>query len=991
MIKNQLYPFIEKYINEYLFGFTKEQLNIGVMNGQIQLDNLIIRPDSTNQKLNELDLPIWLKAGMIKKIHIGCSIMNFLGEKPLEITINEIDMIISPSFKWINRNISSYIVELENHIREMYDPIDNNSSDIFKRKINFFDSTVYLKMKKSLIKIFNDETFFSRIIVNIYNKVLRFFYKKSYLIKLTMKNINIRFEDDTFNFYGNIVFGLKINMFEFNLSIDGVNKKDNFKLDGIELFWEGPNPKILLPSKLLNDNLDVDNKIKDDRYYNIVRKINISKSSNLSNKIIEGFNFCGNFGISIVESKNIDFFSKVVEKNYNFYLQIATSELKLTIYPQLIQIIENFLDYAKSYYIIEQVQDFKPMRRPYDRTNELVIKFKENSKFKRKRKMIVRDWFYYMIWFLRIKKAIYGNYFQNDIHEEFSKYFSITYNSFSSQNTANFNPENKEENINPDNVNLNLSIEILLKAINITLMNPSILKNLNNQEEETLNLRIQGIENKLYLKNKQNAEFIFNLNSMILSTSNQILIDKNLEETLIKNLKLKQKNIINEQEEKQKPLKKINKIFTQETFSDDSEEIYSDEKLKHDKNGNNKLILLNDILSGIDSKNNNIQLRRHNDNKSEISGITSQTNTCRSLLKVFIKNDPSKDKKTIQKNKKLKNLELSKKIYELNKEILKKNSSPIKFEGILEPKRSTSNNYTLNTNEKLKLNLFEIKSSNNECSLKFNVKKELIQGKISEKINLTFDLIRCNIVPSLTNSCLNTLVPFLKILGKLFNIYKLTEKFNVSDKVALYEIKKYCINKLNNLESYEAKQYADYLSFTIEAFSLFSMKTPEIDYAFYLIMNNNYEINVNYNDLFVLGIDFVSKSQNIKETIIESSSAIDFCKIRIPDIDLTMKFNESSIYSKLFDMEFKYSNLDKWKNFLSNFVTIIKSQFSQQITLIFPYMKRIFSVNKNQQFNEESEINNIINSNLRSLKIDHNNGEYTDRTEELKCLSASDD
>ena len=90
-------------------------------------------------------------------------------------------------------------------------------------------------------------------------------------------------------------------------------------------------------------------------------------------------------------------------------------------------------------------------------------------------------------------------------------------------------------------------------------------------------------------------------------------------------------------------------------------------------------------------------------------------------------------------------------------------------------------------------------------------------------------------------------------------------------------------------------------------------------------------------------------------------------------------------------MEFKYSNLDKWKNFLSNFVTIIKSQFSQQITLIFPYMKRIFSVNKNQQFNEESEINNIINSNLRSLKIDHNNGEYTDRTEELKCLSASDD
>ena len=38
MIKNQLYPYIESYINEFLYGFSKEQLDVGVMKGQIKLE-----------------------------------------------------------------------------------------------------------------------------------------------------------------------------------------------------------------------------------------------------------------------------------------------------------------------------------------------------------------------------------------------------------------------------------------------------------------------------------------------------------------------------------------------------------------------------------------------------------------------------------------------------------------------------------------------------------------------------------------------------------------------------------------------------------------------------------------------------------------------------------------------------------------------------------------------------------------------------------------
>ena len=111
MIKNQLYPYIESYLKEYLHGFTKEQLDIGIRDGQIKFDNLNLRPDGVNQKMDEKNIPFWIKAGLISKITIGCSIMNFIGEKPLDVLIEGLDIILNPSYKWIIKNMDSFIIE----------------------------------------------------------------------------------------------------------------------------------------------------------------------------------------------------------------------------------------------------------------------------------------------------------------------------------------------------------------------------------------------------------------------------------------------------------------------------------------------------------------------------------------------------------------------------------------------------------------------------------------------------------------------------------------------------------------------------------------------------------------------------------------------------------------------------------------------------------------------------------------------------------------
>ncbi len=195
MIKNKLYPYIEKYINDYLWGFSKEQLNVGLMNGTFNLEKLNIRIDKVNQKLDERDFPLWLKSGSINKIQVCCSLMNFIGEKPLEITIDNIDIILCPSSKWLLRNLNSFIKENEIHLQEKYDPLDNNFHDIFNKKLNIYDGSI-LKNKKKLIEFFKDKSKVSDILNFLLNIGIKFYYTKSYLINLKVKNIHLRFEDD---------------------------------------------------------------------------------------------------------------------------------------------------------------------------------------------------------------------------------------------------------------------------------------------------------------------------------------------------------------------------------------------------------------------------------------------------------------------------------------------------------------------------------------------------------------------------------------------------------------------------------------------------------------------------------------------------------------------------------------------------------------------------------------------------------------------------
>ena len=515
MIKNQLYPYIESYINEYLYGFSKEQLEVGVMNGQIKLENLNLRPDGVNEKMDEKNLPFWLKAGLISKIDIGCSIMNFIGEKPLDIIIEGLDIILTPSYKWIIRNIDSFIVENKIQMKSKYDPNDNNSMDIFTKKINVLDNSIF--KKEYIEEIFKDKTRISIEINKFFKFCYTFYYTKNYSINLKIKNIHIRLEDDQLiNYNCDIALGCKIDLLEIILSSEGIMKKDSCKISKLNVYWENP-AKILIPSDLLNMSIH-DGKL-DERYYTNLKKIKFQQFKYNPNTkfIIENFTFIVKFGTQVVNLGKIDLF-KQSSNDYKFFMQFASSDINLNFYPDLLIINDNFNKFVSEFSIIEQVQDFKPMKKPYNIKSQNFIEFMEiinKNKYQKnyinfiqKKKLLVRDWLFYFYWCQKCQLSLIGRRI-NPLRMEFSRFYNLCFSS--NDLPSNFNSmENKEKNFqreenkvgiedyNPDKINISYNSEIKIKGLNINL-HPSV----KNSNSDFTSLKINDINIKISLLKTQ--------------------------------------------------------------------------------------------------------------------------------------------------------------------------------------------------------------------------------------------------------------------------------------------------------------------------------------------------------------------------------------------------------------------------------------------------------------------------------------------------------
>ena len=71
VIQSKIYNFLKKYLDEYLYGFSKDQLDVALLSGNINLVNVNVKPNKANSFLEKLGLPFNLKAGLIGKLSLS--------------------------------------------------------------------------------------------------------------------------------------------------------------------------------------------------------------------------------------------------------------------------------------------------------------------------------------------------------------------------------------------------------------------------------------------------------------------------------------------------------------------------------------------------------------------------------------------------------------------------------------------------------------------------------------------------------------------------------------------------------------------------------------------------------------------------------------------------------------------------------------------------------------------------------------------------------
>lgn len=342
MIKSQLYPYIEKYFQEYLFGFSQEQFDIGVMNGLLNFNKLNLRPDKINKIFDEKNISVWLKAGFISKIVIECSLMNFIGEKPINATIECLNLIISPSLKHIISNSYSYPSSSNNNNKNLNDVFNedefnknkelsiedteeynekmNNHKSVLSDKLKLFDTTFceeFFTNSKGGNNISNIKKVDKESLLNYYTdfvltKIKDLFNKQTFFLNLTIKNINIIFENDLFCYSCDLIkYHIYIKEFSINLNGESKLKKYKCSIEDLNLVTKVSNKKkninkyasnktmdinkdnlVLIPSSYFINQLNEKNEISGLKYYKKITFLieNLAKPEILTNESTNGNN-----------------------------------------------------------------------------------------------------------------------------------------------------------------------------------------------------------------------------------------------------------------------------------------------------------------------------------------------------------------------------------------------------------------------------------------------------------------------------------------------------------------------------------------------------------------------------------------------------------------------------------------------------------------------------------------------------------------------------
>mmetsp|Transcript_10576 Transcript_10576/g.10647 ORF Transcript_10576/g.10647 Transcript_10576/m.10647 type:complete len:143 (-) Transcript_10576:3076-3504(-) len=88
--------------------------------------------------------------------------------------------------------------------------------------------------------------------------------------------------------------------------------------------------------------------------------------------------------------------------------------------PEIIDDLSRLYEFVQNFSISLDLKQYRPQRRPYviDPDREKVNENELDESVKRKRRLLVRDWFFYVVWYVRLKKLLMNFYSESLIQQE---------------------------------------------------------------------------------------------------------------------------------------------------------------------------------------------------------------------------------------------------------------------------------------------------------------------------------------------------------------------------------------------------------------------------------------------------------------------------------------------------------------------------------------------------------------------------------------------
>jgi len=98
-----------------------------------------------------------------------------------------------------------------------------------------------------------------------------------------------------------------------------------------------------------------------------------------------------------------------------FKFKALLTPLEINVTPDLVDDLSRFYEFVQNYSISLDLKQYRPQRKPVVVSED---EQEESPALRKKRKLIVRDWFFFVVWYVRLRKLLFNFYSEQLIEHE---------------------------------------------------------------------------------------------------------------------------------------------------------------------------------------------------------------------------------------------------------------------------------------------------------------------------------------------------------------------------------------------------------------------------------------------------------------------------------------------------------------------------------------------------------------------------------------------